>query len=139
MIKAKPKLILEPDFHFLLFGLVSTEMPAAICNMINKTLKITMTEAEPLQTHPEVENIHFHRFVFDDTVAMCTYQLVANRYQNFYYLPELKNIDYFLKIQASFPVRSEEKIITLLRKTAAFTMVVTINPATLKKKDKLLF
>ena len=56
-----------------------------------------------------------------------------------YLLPELKKVDYFLKIENNFNTFEKEEILQKLNKIDRITTVYEVIPDTIKSKNNLIF
>jgi len=137
---AKYLLAEDIDFNFYLLGISSHSHDYRLCWAINKSLdfQLERDEKEIVIRRANGELISFslyHYFIEEFEVQI---ELISNKSENGYLVPELKQADYFLKIEDHYP-ESLSEIVEGLRKLPLVNMVFEIDVETLKSKQNLLF
>ena len=141
MIKKLHKLVVEDDFHFLLIGISSHENDYRVSWAINTYLKMAFKRAENLQIHnPRTGNDQeFSLYQYSDPETQLHYDLFSNRCDNGFFLEDMKNIDYLLKISGDYYKTFPVQLVNKLKKTDIITTAFEIDPLLLKSRKKLLF
>lgn len=100
----KLKLDYEPDYEFLLLGIVSYERDYRISWDINQNLRLDLvrTDDHSLKLKSSPKEICFSCFIYDDEESYLNYKLLTNRADEGYLLEELRNIDYFIVITGEY-------------------------------------
>jgi hypothetical protein len=141
LIKKLHKLVVEDDFHFLLIGISSHENDYRVSWAINTYLKMALKRAENLQIHnPRTGNDQeFSLYQYSDPETQLHYDLFSNLCDNGFFLEEMKNIDYLLKISGDYNKTFPVQLVNKLKKIDILTTAFEIDPLTLKSKKKLIF
>jgi hypothetical protein len=140
MDKKTIKLSFQPDFDFKLLGIGSRENDYKLSWALNKLLNINLSKADDLEIkNPKFSDIQLfsvYSYVPDDSEEEI--HLISNRCIDGYYIEELKNIDYFLLIKGFEEVVSEP-FTSKIKSLDEVFVVLTINPDSLKSKQKFIF
>lgn len=141
MTRKLHKLVVEDDYNFLLIGISSHENDYRISWAINTQLKMAFKRADNLQVHnPRInENQEFSLYQYTDPETNLHYDLFSNRCDNGFFLEEIKNIDYLLKITGDFNKSFSAQLVNKLKKIDILTTAFEIDPLSLKSKKKLIF
>ena len=137
------KILLEEefDFDFKLLGISSHVKDYRLCWAVNKSLSLDLMklEEEIIIRHKNSENQStFSIYYYLDNESECEIELISNRHEHGYLIPELKTADYFLKI-GEYYTQSVEELILQLRKTNLINMAFEIDVNTLRSKQNLLY
>lgn len=133
-IKIKP----DNNFHFLLFGLVTTEPIYKISWQINEQLNILLKETNPLQVYNQKKQAvqEFVKFSFY-TPEELNYHLIHNKGNQGLLIEEQKQTDYFLKIEDTN--LNAKHLIKKLKLIKNISLAYEIEPGSLKSKNRLIF
>lgn len=132
------------DFDFLLYGIVSTIPEYKIAWQINQKMNIRLEKREDIKlefTDHKLLSISNFRFETENT----TFELLKNksnlsiRSKNDFVLPELRQIDFFLKINGSQVENDSEELLEALRKVHGVLNLIKIKVPKLKSKDNLIY
>lgn len=129
---------------------------------INKSLPILLSKSNSnISISYKNAEIQFVRFVFEDETALVNWNLIKNKNESStenitintglfynsqspistktYFIPELKKVDYFLKIGNFISPFEIENTLTQLKKIDTISTVYTVDPETIKSKNNLIF
>lgn len=134
------KLELDEDYDFLIFGLVSTTKDYRICYQINKLLDIDLAKEKDIELKisktGNTDQFSFYEYINEDQVA---YYFICNKGKSGSFIPEYKQLDYFLIVKNFISDTSEGDIIKKLKATPLILGVFPINASKLKSRNNLLF
>lgn len=134
----KHLLSVELEFDFLLFGLSCHEREYRLAWYINKELGLLFTCEEDLKVHQKsVESAHaFYRHFDEDSELQIV--LLQNRSSEGWVLPELKEIDFFIKVESDGEFE-EEDFFQKLKKIPVVNACFKVDPNKLKNRENLIF
>jgi len=131
----------EPEYEFEVISIVSSMKDYRLCWLINKHLGIEFARTDDLEIpQPRSKKTGcFARYVLKDEVEKMDYFLMANKDNGIFLLPELKTVDYIIKLEGYLKEEVKEQWLQEL-KQIPFLEAVFGNPLhELKSKDNLLF
>ncbi|HAN18815.1 MAG TPA: IPExxxVDY family protein [Bacteroidales bacterium] len=133
------KLIFEPETGFKLIGISSHENDYRLSWALNKYLGYNFSKSENLLIQKPKHNIEqsFSVYIYNDEETFLQYQLIANNSENGFLIPELKNIDFFLKISGEYSDSIINKIVTKLKKIEIIN--TAFNLENLSERNKKVF
>ncbi|MFW5820279.1 MAG: IPExxxVDY family protein [Bacteroidota bacterium] len=136
----KFKLEYEPDYDFLLFGIVSYDRDYRISWDINQNLKFDLvrTDDHSVKLKSSEKEMHFSCFIYEDEDSYLNYKLLSNRSDEGYLLDDLKNIDYFLIITGEYYSGLEKNIKDQLVKLESVQNCFVIESAKIKNSHRVL-
>ncbi|MBN2350593.1 MAG: IPExxxVDY family protein [Bacteroidales bacterium] len=139
MKKKSHKLDYNNDFDFGLIGIVTAENDYRCSWIINQNLKTNFMRSDNLVVlgNKNSEKQEFSLYTFEDEEKILKLVLIANRCENGYLLPELKNIDFLLQIYGEMPENYISSIISDLRNTPSINAVFLLEPGKLKSAGRL--
>lgn len=118
MIKNKKvhKLIVEFDKDFTLLAVASHENDYRLSWAMNKNLGLGFSRMENLTLiHPKNKvEVNYSRYQYIDDAGIVFY-LISNKSEGGFLIPELKNIDYILKVENNTDELYVEKLLTGLK------------------------
>jgi hypothetical protein len=120
----------------VLLGIVSSEPDYKLSLSLNKKLKISLKNSDPIvfSTDSDQEMI-FSRFSDSSASTDHIYELTSNRCGKNYLLKRLKNIDYLFHVHNVEKWTKTDHIISLLKNTEYVTAVFNIDTESLKDKN----
>ena len=131
----------EFDFDFKLLGISSHVKDYRLCWAVNKSLSLDLTKLEEeiiiRNKNSESQSI-FSIYYYLDGDSEVEFELISNRHEHGYLIPELKTADYFLKISEYYS-QGIEDLILQLRDTNLINMAFEIDVNTLRSKQNLLY
>jgi hypothetical protein len=140
----KNKLIVNYGYDFELLGIISPVKDYKIAWAINIALHIKLKKNNDLKIE----------FINDKTLIISNYtfetensllRLIKNKCQEVsdasssYLLPELKNFDYFLKIEDEANTFDQSQIIKRIKSLPLIQYITPIDTTKLKSKENLIF
>ncbi len=131
----------EYDFDFHLWGVVCTLKDFQAVWEINHALKINLKrERDDLEIQNKAKGLQmsFSVFAAFDRFEQGKFHLVSNKYLNEHLIPEMKEIDFFLRYSCESSDEELFEILTDLKRIKRFTLVVPVNPNLLKSKHHLI-
>ncbi len=140
MKKKAHKLSYKSENDSVLIGISSQEYDYRICWAINQDLGTNFIKTENLKIVNHKFNVtqEFSLYIYDNEESQNKYHLIANKCDNGYYIPELKNIDYFLQIFGDISDGFKNDLVTKLKSIDIIKGVFVIDPDVLKSKDRLM-
>jgi len=135
------KLVVEDEFNFILVGISSHENDYRVSWAINQHLKMSFKRTGNLQIHnPRTgDDQEFSLYRYNEPDTQLHYDLFSNRCDNGFFLEDMKNIDYILKISGDANKNFIAQLLNKLRKIDILTTAFEIDPLSLKSKKKLIF
>lgn len=139
MSPKKHKLSVSIDEDYCLLGVVSDEPDYKFCWLVNQQTGASYTRADDLKIFSKKlnEDQQVSLFIYDDEKRMLTFRLIVNRTSDGFFLPELKNIDYFLQIQGEIVPTDIDKVIREVNAIPAVRMCVPVDLTKIKEREKL--
>ena len=139
----KNKLIVEYEYEFTLFGIVSLVSEHKLAWEINNTLKISLAKSEDIQLEfINNKNLIISNYIYekeDSNLRLLKNKSFKTGQTQLYLLPELKQFDYLLAMNGFEQTFSKEKIINSLNKISVIQYIVNIEIEKLKSKENLVF
>jgi hypothetical protein len=158
------KLVLDDDFaeDFSLIAIHCSEEAYKVAYLLNQfaCLKLQRNKVDLAYSSNGLE-ITFPLFGFEDIAGYTDYSLVANKCKSAvaktksseglfgntlgnetvitYLIPELKKVDYFLKIQSDFDKAGTKMLITVINDIKQIISAYEVGTETLKSKHNLIF
>lgn len=137
---AKLKLAFDYDFDFSLIGISCHQPNYRLAWILNNLLSIDMQRGNDLDLiiNKKGEKGFFSCFQHDDEENYTTLNLISNRSENGYFVPEHKQLDYFLQVW--LPDNEGVKVlIQELKKDTHILACIPIEVEELKSKHNFLF
>ncbi len=123
--------------NLLVFGIVSAEPDYKLSLALNRKMRISLRNTDPLCISDGSENeLSFSRFRATGKTGEVLYELVSNRSGSQFLLKKLKNIDFILQVHLS-PGSAGAEISARLKQTEAVSAVFIIDKDTLNDKNLL--
>lgn len=137
------KILLEEefDFDFKLLGISSHVQDYRICWAVNKMLDLDLVKLDEeiiIRVARGADPITFSTYYFMDEDTEVEFELISNRHEQGYLIPEMKTADYFLKISDYFS-KDLNEIIRDLRKSNIVNMAFEVDINTLRSKQNLIY
>lgn len=122
----------------LILGIISGEKILKLSWVLNKLLKISLSQSHPLKivADPKVV-LEFSLFQCEDENLNLKYSLLENRNGSVHYFSELKNIDHLFFIRGILDICSKNIVIHNLKKSPEITSLLDIDPKNIKSKGKI--
>lgn len=141
---AKSKLIIEYDYNFSLFGLITVAKDYRLAWLINRTLDLHLVKEQDI----EIDFVNKEKLVISNYLYETEHsqlRLLKNRseertsdIQN-YLIPELNRFDYFIIKSCEIQDVEDNELINRLLNIREIQFATTLDIDKLKSKDNLLF
>lgn len=97
------KLAIEIENDYSLIGIASHENDYRLSWAINKSLGLDLKKSVDLTLdHPKHKiTINYSLYIFDDENNLISYNLISNKSEKGFLIPEMKNIDFVLRVSGS--------------------------------------
>ena len=132
------RLEIEPDYTFLLFGIVTSEPLYRLSWLINQALHLNLSADKPVRVmHSKrqvVQEFELFRFINEGEHI---FELFQNKGQQGSLIEEHKQTDFFFKIYGEN--RESSFWISKLKTIKNISLVFEIKPGSLKSKNRLIF
>lgn len=156
------KLILDDleEVDYQLIAIHSTIEDYRLAYLINQKLPVLLSKNKiGIQDTLINKNVAFSRFTFEDLDKEIHWNLIENKQEvsvlenkdtqslfqfnqeinnTYYFLPEFKKVDYFLKIEGCDMIL-QNKITTILNTIERVSTVYIVNKSKIKAKNNLIF
>jgi hypothetical protein len=138
---AKSVFTLDYDFDFEVISIVSSVKEYRLCLVLNNLFGFDMYRLPDLEIQlKKKKNIAiFNIFHHYDDIDKMNYYLIGNKFESELLLPELKMVDYVLKLEGFKAAEIKEEMITKLKTAAPIQAVFNTSLDSLKDKTNLLF
>jgi hypothetical protein len=137
----KQKLQIEYDFDFVLIAISFHDEDYKLSWLLNKSLEISLARADDLELplKGSKQPGSFSLYSFEKEEDQLVFELIANRSESGFLIPEMKTTDYFLMVKGNINDSETDSIISALKATPKVQTAFRIEPASLKSKHNLLF
>ena len=141
MKKKTHKLTVNTEHESILIGISSHENDYRISWAINQELEANFVKAENLKVINRKLNApqEFSLYIYENEESINKFCLIANQCDNGFYIPELKNIDYFLQIFGEVSEEYKNNLLKKIKTIDVITGAFIIDPDSLKSKKKLIY
>lgn len=132
---------MEPDFSFILIGIASHESDYKLIWALNSKLELKLSRGSNLVfTDPKSgQNQEYSCYFGESKEGDFHIHLLSNKSENGFLIPELANIDYFLKLTGEVYELHKNKILDGLKETGLVLAAFLIQPESLKSRGRLIF
>lgn len=130
----------ELEFDFKLLGISSHVKNYRLCWTVNKSLGLDLIKLDEeiiIRLKNEGDPISFSVYYYMDDESEVEFELICNRHEDGYLIPELKKADYFLKVSEYYDL-GVDTLIHILRKANLINMAFEIDVDSLRSKQNLL-
>jgi hypothetical protein len=125
----------EQDEPFI-FGIVTSDPDYKLTLKLNKKLKISLKGSSQLEIgNSKGEKTTFSKFTDASAAPDSAFHLISNKSGTYYFLRNLKNIDYILVLHDPGKNFNTDQIIAGLREIESITAVFNIDRKVLKNKN----
>ncbi len=122
---SKVKHSVKSNEPFSILAINSSEDDYRLAWLLNESLGIKLARDEHLSPSSEQA---FPAFLFSDEVSGLTYALVSNRTVGSYLLPQLKNVDYLLKISGTLTNEFHAVTLSKIRMLPEIVACIAVMP-----------
>ena len=131
----------ELEFDFKLLGISSHVQDYRLCWTVNRTLGLDLIKSDAeiiIRSNKVDEPLCFSNYYYIDIESEVEFELICNRHEQGFLIPELKTADYFLKV-SDFYGASLDDLIVALRKSNLINMAFEIDVNSLRSRQNLLY
>jgi len=135
------KLSIEPETDFKIIGISSHENDYRLSWAFNKYLGYNFSKSENLVIQKSKQSIEqsysVYNYIEEDNFLQ--FQLIANHSENGFLIPELKNIDFFLKISGDCIDSTINELVSKLKKIEIINTAFKLDDLSDKNKKVFIF
>ncbi len=137
---AKRKIKIDPEFDFILIGIVSPLQDYRLAWFINTVMFKSLSKMEDrVITDPvNMRQMTFSRYDYTEEITKSVFHLLQNKHAAECLLPEMKNIDYLLIIKGDYYKSRVKEIAKKLRTVEQIQAVVILQTEEVKSKNNLV-
>jgi hypothetical protein len=137
MARKVTRLQLEPDYDFSLIAVVSNLRDYKLCFELNDCMRLDLKRAPDLEIADKDRNRSWHVYYTCDDREGQRFELIGNKGSAGYFVPEKKNIQYFLVIRHAGAGQAD-LFYRRLRGLAWLEGAYKLDPAKLRSAEKFL-
>jgi len=140
MAKKTHKLDYSPDYDFKVLGLISDEKDYKLIWNINNSMKWQLERKEDYQFFDQKnqQTLLFPLFSYSNECSYISYKVLVNKYESFYFIDELKHIDYLMIIIDESGTENMSQLVNKLKKTEGIRGVFQIDLSSLRNREFLI-
>jgi hypothetical protein len=129
----------EEDFYLL--ALACHEPDYRACWILNQSMGLRLVRMDNLLVHDQKtgSDMAFARYFFNDEERIVQWYLISNHTENAFFAPELKNIDFFLRLSGEISKEDIKKILSELKKTTGILIAFEAERKTIRNQAFLQF
>lgn len=132
------QLKVEYDYDFMLFGISCHERIYRLSWFLNRELSMELAWCDELEMQKNEELSTYPYYRYEDTENETIYTLVQNRGAHGWFIPEMKQMDYLLKIEMGNEI-DLVAFIKSLRKIPVINGSYKLDFEAFKSKENLIF
>ncbi len=135
------KLKVDNDIRFRLMGISCHENDYRLVWAVNNQLKWNFVKTGNLVVHNQKlkTDLEFSRFTFTDDSRYMTYHLISNRCPDGFLFPEIRNLDFLLRLSGEINNSELEILIKQYRKIDMISAVFAIEPNQIRNIHQISF
>ncbi len=128
------------EYDFLLLGIYSAYRDYKLCFELNKVLELSFEKKEDFEMQLEKKGSsgQFPVF-FAENIDDEEYFVIGNKGNNGLFIPELKQVDYFLLVRNYSRYTTTDSLIENIKPIKIISSVIKYNPEELKSGDLFLY
>jgi hypothetical protein len=136
----KYKLDYNPEFDFLLLGIVSFERDYRLSWEINEILHLDLERVDDhIVKHKKTgSDLHFSCFIFNDENSYLNFKLLSNRSDKGALIEDVKNLDYLMVISGEYSDSFALDLKTELIKLETVQSCFILDPEKIKNSEIVL-
>lgn len=141
MDKKKHTLSIQPEYPDKIIGIAAAENDYKATWLINNLLNINLIKINDLEITDNnlPHTLFFNIFTYDDEDNYLSWQLISNKSENGFFIPEYKNIDFFLLLKGEISKQNTQEIMNRLKSAKEIQTVFDLDINKIKSKKRLLF
>jgi hypothetical protein len=131
----------EEGDDFLLIGIALHETDYRASWILNQTTGLDFVRIENLtiRDQRQEEELEFSRYKSSVESSSFVVHLISNHTQNAFLAPEMKNVDFFLKISGEISPSELANLLTLVRKSEGLLLAFELNKKELRSLSRFVF
>ncbi|MFT6816092.1 MAG: hypothetical protein ACJAZ3_002009 [Sphingobacteriales bacterium] len=137
-ILSKTILNFDPSFTFKVFGIVCSEKDYRLCWLLNNNCGLTLSRAEDIESKYKTGSKYFTVFTTVNLDGENIISLLKNKVEGGYFVPEKKEIDYFLTVSEHLTNTEFKSLQEDLKKIPQVLTAFEVDPESLKSKENFL-
>jgi hypothetical protein len=141
---AKNKLIIEYEYDFDLYGIISTVKAYKLAWLINKELDLHLVKEEDINfSFLNEEKLVISNYLYQTEHS--SFRLLKNRSEENssekmgYLLPELNKFDYFIMKNGMIHEYNHSQLLSRLQRIKEIQYIVTLDIEKIKSRENLIF
>jgi hypothetical protein len=140
MSKKKQTLLLEYDYDFRLFGIVSQVKDYRLCYALNEALQVDLRRSENLDiiSSKQKEKLEFSLYLHQYNEEKQMY-VISNKASRSFLIPEQSQVDYFLMLKGGYHDNELADISDRIRNIRIVLGIYPISVETLRSKENFIF
>ncbi len=137
---SKTVLEVEYNYNFYLLGLVSPIKDYRLCWALNKGCEMDFVKRSDLEINSKQHKklVYFSIFEYIDEVDQSQYNVITNKRNGEYLIPEMKEADYFFMIRGYAQDSDKTELLKAIRSNPDIQAVFEVDPESLKSKQNLI-
>lgn len=130
---------IEPEIDFELIGIAATTNDYNICIALDELFDLPFQLNFSFDKKVRGQTAKFRVFTMQCTVREATICLIRNKSDGIFLLPELRFLDFIIRLQGEWAIEKRDEIITALKKINDVNVVMKPIPDDLKDIEWLTF
>ncbi len=129
----------ELDLDFVLIAITSQLKDYMLCFKLNRQLNINFYKIDELIIESNSGSFFFSMYYYQIPETETDLYFVANKGEQGYLIPEMKTVDYFIKIHNYISQEELSQLIEGINKLPEVLAAIEVDPKRLKSKENLIF
>ncbi len=129
----------ELDLDFVLIAITSQLKDYMLCFKLNRQLNINFYKIDELIIENNFGSLFFSMYYYQIPETETDLFFIANKGEQGYLVPEMKTVDYFIKIHNYINKEELSQLIEGINKLPDVLVAIEVNPKRLKSKENLIF
>ena len=129
----------ESEYDFLLMGIFCAYRDYKLCFELNNALELSFEKLDDFEIALDKKGSGQFPLFFADNPEEEEFFVIGNKGSNGFFVPELKQVDYFLIVRNYTRETTIENLIRKIKTIKIVSSVVEYDPAELKSGDLFLY
>ena len=137
---AKRKIKIDPEFDFILIGIVTPLQDYRLAWFLNNILHKSLSKEEDIVISDAAgrKQLHFSRYDYFEELTMTNFHLLHNKHNTEHLIAETKEIDFFLLIKGDYYKPRKNDILKKIRSIDEIQTAVILDAEKLRGKNNLI-